>query len=200
MGFFDRIKENSRRLREQNRQQLNKADAKLARFTDRKLHITTDDDTVPAVARQMHFTVDPLRPASPKPPSAADIANRNRRAEEEQKRNRKPKVSVEDVPTRGGRGADIGAAATQSMRASASAPKPVAKAKPKGPSEMENFMAGYEGNAVARKIKERAAKGEKGLSSDNQFAEKLRKFGFAKGGHVKANGIARKGKTRGRII
>ena len=100
----------------------------------------------------------------------------------------KAKVSIEDVPTRGGRGADIGAAATKSMRASASAPKPppakpkAAAVKKRGPSEMKSFMADF------------------GEDSDNAVFKRLREKGYAKGGQVKADGCARKGKTRGRII
>ena len=35
---------------------------------------------------------------------------------------------------------------------------------------------------------------------DNAVLARLRERGFAKGGHVKADGCAKKGKTRGRII
>ena len=117
----------------------------------------------------------------------------------------KAKVSIEDVPTRGGRGADIGTAATRSIKASASAPKaaPKAAAKPKE-DRMKGFMADLESrnpkNAVLEKLRKRTEMGEKGLSSDNQYADRFKKFGFAKGGHVKADGCAKKGKTRGRII
>jgi hypothetical protein len=38
------------------------------------------------------------------------------------------------------------------------------------------------------------------LDEDNAVLRRLREKGFAKGGHVKADGCAKKGKTRGRII
>lgn len=38
------------------------------------------------------------------------------------------------------------------------------------------------------------------LDEDNAVLKRLREKGYAKGGHVKADGCARKGKTRGRII
>jgi len=54
--------------------------------------------------------------------------------------------------------------------------------KPRGPSEMKSFMADF------------------GEDSDNAVFKRLREKGYAKGGHVKADGCAKKGKTRGRII
>jgi hypothetical protein len=63
----------------------------------------------------------------------------------------------------------------------AAAPKAAAP-KPRGPSEMKSFMADF------------------GENSDNAVFKRLREKGYAKGGHVKADGCAKKGKTRGRII
>jgi hypothetical protein len=61
------------------------------------------------------------------------------------------------------------------------APK-AAAVKKRGPSEMKSFMADF------------------GEDSDNAVFKRLREKGYAKGGHVKADGCAKKGKTRGRII
>ena len=90
-------------------------------------------------------------------------------------------------------------------------PAPKAAAKPRNYSRDTADMLGgsdkgalSEDNAVMKKLRERAAMSaaERGkpLSSDNQYADRFKKFGFAKGGHVKADGCAKKGKTRGRII
>jgi len=61
----------------------------------------------------------------------------------------------------------------------AAAPK-AAAVKKRGPSEMKSFMAD--------------------IGEDNAVFKRLREKGYAKGGHVKADGCAKKGKTRGRII
>jgi len=86
--------------------------------------------------------------------------------------------------------------------------KPAAAPKPRNYStEAADKLKGLgldEDNAVMKKLRERAAMSQKErdkpLSSTNVYADKLKGLGFAKGGHVKANGIARKGKTRGRLI
>jgi hypothetical protein len=62
-----------------------------------------------------------------------------------------------------------------------------------------------EDNAVMKRLRERSAMSAKERDEapkfESKYADKLNKaLGFAKGGHVKANGIARKGKTRGRLI
>ena len=62
-----------------------------------------------------------------------------------------------------------------------------------------------EDNAVMKKLRERAAMSakerDKAPKFESQYADKLNKaLGYAKGGHVKADGCAKKGKTRGRII
>jgi len=61
-------------------------------------------------------------------------------------------------------------------------PAPKAAAKPKE-DRMKGFMADLESR-----------------NPDNEVFKRLRARGFAKGGHVKADGCAKKGKTRGRII
>lgn len=61
-------------------------------------------------------------------------------------------------------------------------PAPKAAAKPKV-DRMKDFMADLESK-----------------NPDNEVFKRLRARGFAKGGHVKADGCAKKGKTRGRII
>ncbi len=73
------------------------------------------------------------------------------------------------------------AAAPKAAAPKAAAPKAAAP-KPRGPSEMKSFMADF------------------GENSDNAVFKRLREKGYAKGGHVKADGCAKKGKTRGRII
>lgn len=62
-----------------------------------------------------------------------------------------------------------------------------------------------EDNAVMKKLRERAAMSaaerDKAPKFESKYADKLNKaMGYAKGGHVKADGCAKKGKTRGRII
>jgi hypothetical protein len=99
------------------------------------------------------------------------------------------------------------AAAPKAAAPKAAAPKAAAP-KPRGPSEMKSFMADFgkdSDNAVMKKLRERAAMSAKERDEapkfESQYADKLNKaLGYAKGGHVKADGCAKKGKTRGRII
>jgi hypothetical protein len=113
-------------------------------------------------------------------------------------RKRPNPVAVDEVPAKA-----APKAASKPAAKPAAKPAPKAAAKPKE-DRMKGFMADLESrnpkNAVLEKLRKRAEMGEKGLSSDNQYADRFKKFGFAKGGHVKADGCAKKGKTRGRII
>ena len=92
---------------------------------------------------------------------------------------RKRKMPVADAPK-----SSIGKAVTESVRASATAPKPAAKpkaaAKPKV-DRMKGFMADLES-----------------INPDNAVLKKLRERGFAKGGSI--DGCASKGKTKGKYI
>lgn len=226
MGIWDRIKENDRRLREANRKELDRVDAKLAPYTNRKLNITTDDDTKPAVSRQMHITADPLpsrtstrlsKPLrSPPPLTAADIANRNRRAAEKENQTPKP------APAKPRDEVEMGTSSApktvkpdvvkKTPQATPTVSKPSTTPKPTNYSKRAMDILGGsdpgaldEDNAVMKKLRERsnmsAKERDEAPKFESKYAEKLNKaLGFKKGGHVKANGIARKGKTRGRII
>jgi len=93
----------------------------------------------------------------------------------------------------------------QAPKATPAVSKPSA---PRNYSKEASGKLGYsddDNNAVAKKLRERAAMSAKERDEapkfESQYADKLNKaLGYAKGGHVKADGCARKGKTRGRII
>lgn len=227
MGFFDRIRENDRKLRESNRKELARVDAKLAPYTKRKLNITADDDTVPAVSRQVHITIDPLPPRKSKPlstplraskaPSAAEVANRSARIDAELARNRRdaqktsapasaPKQEVVMGTSPAPKAARPGLVkpvpqATRTVSTPPSAPK----LKPRNYStEAADKLKLGEDNAVTKRLRERALMSQeerdKPFGEDNEVLKKLRGLGynFAKGGKI--NGVARKGKTKGRFI
>jgi len=75
-----------------------------------------------------------------------------------------------------------GVAVAARKRAMPVADIPTVKSKPAAPKvdRMKEFMAD--------------------IGEDNAVFKRLKEKGYAKGGHVKANGVARKGKTRGRLI
>lgn len=226
MGFFDRIRENDRKLRESNRKELARVDAKLAPYTKRQLHITADDDTVPAVSRQVHITADPLPPRNskrittgkplraPKAPSAADIANRNAELARN-KRGRdalntpapapKQEVQIGTSPTSKAERPDTVKSIPQATR-TVSTPPPASKPRNYSTEAADrlNKLGLGEDNAVVGRLRERAKmtqkERDKPFGEDNAVLKELRAKGydFAKGGKI--NGAARKGKTKGRYI
>ena len=228
MGFFDRIRENDRKLRESNRKELARVDAKLAPYTKRKLTITADDDTVPAVSRQVHITIDPLPPRKSKPlstplraskaPSAAEVANRSAKIDAELARNKRDRDAQKTSAPAPKQEGVIGTAsvpraarpdpvkpvpqATRTVSMPSPAPKP-RNYSTEAADRLKKLGLG-EDNAVVGRLRERSKMSQeerdKPFGEDNEVLKKLRGLGynFAKGGKI--NGAARKGNTKGRFI
>ena len=230
MGFFDRIREKDRKLRESNRKELARVDAKLAPYTKRKLNITQDDDTVSPVARQVHITIDPLPPKNSnrittkkplrasKSPTAADVANRSARIDAELARNKRDRDAQKTSAPAPKQEVVIGTAsvsraarpdpvkpvpqATRTVSTPSPAPKP-RNYSTEAADRLKKLGLG-EYNAVVGRLRERAEmtqeERDKPFGTDNAVLTALRAKGYNFAKGGKINGAARKGKTKGRFI